>query len=153
MVTGVAPRTRGAARRIVGSLADRRTELIHELLEKWNSGDVDGFFDAVGPEFEFRPDPSFPDSGPYNGEDLRQWLKEWQETWEGNRLEVLEITDHGPAVTLDSRWHLLATGRGEEIPVQGFTIVVWFDDDDRPLAMAAFFDRARALEEATGRTG
>jgi SnoaL-like domain len=131
----------------------RRTELVNEFAETWNSGDVDAFFDAVGPKFEFRPDPSFPDTGPYSGEDLREWLREWQGTWEGNRLEVLGITDHGPAVTLDSRWHLVATGKGEEVPVQDFTIVVWFDDDDQPLGMAAFFDRERALEEARTRTG
>jgi ketosteroid isomerase-like protein len=127
--------------------------LIDEMLDKWNSGDVDGFFDTVGPEFEFRPDPSFPDSGLYRGEELRAWLHEWQGTWEGNRFEVLGITEHGSAVTLDSRWHLVATGRGEEIPVQDFTLVVWFDDDDQPLGMAAFFDRELALEEARTRAG
>jgi hypothetical protein len=65
----------------------------------------------------------------------------------------LGITDHGPAVTVDSRWHLIATGKGQEVPVQDFTIVVWFDAQDRPLRMAAFFDRERALEEARGQTG
>jgi hypothetical protein len=139
--------------RTVEFVPGRRTELIDELLGKWNSGEVDAFFDAVGPEFEFRPDPSFPDTGPYSGEELREWLRDWQGTWEGNRLEVLGITDHGPAVTLDSRWHLVATGKGEEVPVQDFTIVVWFDDDDQPLGMAAFFDRERALEEAQRGTG
>ncbi|HEY1237015.1 MAG TPA: nuclear transport factor 2 family protein [Solirubrobacterales bacterium] len=134
-------------------MPDPRRALIDELLEKWNSGDVDGFFDVVGPDFEFRPDPSFPDTGPYRGEELRRWLHEWQGTWEGNRLELLGVTDHGPAVTLDSRWHLLATGRAEEVPVQDFTIVVWFDGDDRPLGMAAFFDRERALEEARSGAG
>jgi hypothetical protein len=129
-------------------VADARTELIRDLLEKWNSGDVDAFCDAVGPEFEFRPDASFPDPGPYRGEELRRWLHEWKGTWEGNRYEVLGTTDHGPAITLDSRWHLAAKGSGDEIPVQDFTLVMWFDRKDRPLGMAGFFDRARAVEEA-----
>ena len=125
-------------------MGNRRTELVRELVGIWNSGDVDGFLDAVGPRFEFTPDPSFPDTGPYAGEDLRRWLLEWKGTWEGNRYEVLEITDHGPAVSIDSRWHLLAKGTGGEIPVSDFALVIWFDDDDRPLRMAAFFDRERA---------
>jgi ketosteroid isomerase-like protein len=133
-------------------VADPRTELIHDLLEKWNSGDVDSFFDALPPDFEFTPDPSFPDVGSYTGEELRQWMHEWQGTWEGNRYEVLGITDHGPAVTLDSRWHLAAKGSEDEIPVQDFTLVIWFDED-RPLGMAAFFDRDRALEAVTRGTG
>jgi hypothetical protein len=133
-------------------VTDRRTQVVNELVDLWNSGDVDGFMEAVGPEFKFTPDPSFPDSGPYRGEELRQWLQEWKGTWEGNRYEMLGITDHGPAVTLDSRWHLIATGQGQEVPVQDFTLVVWFDDDDRPVGMAGFFDRERALVEAK-RTG
>lgn len=134
------------------TLADRRTELIYELLEKWNSGDVDAFMEVVGPEFEFKPDPSFPDSGLYKGEELRAWLHEWKGTWAGNRYELLGITDHGAAAMLDSRWHLAAKGTGDEIPVQDFALVLWFDDD-RPLGMAAFFDRERALEAATAGTG
>lgn len=153
-----APVTRGvyhappeaAYSRVVG---DRRTELIHELVETWNSGDVDAFFDGLGPEFEFMPDPSFPDPGPYTGEDLREWLRDWQGTWEGNRYEVLDITDHGQALALDSRWHLFAKGTRDEIPVSDFTIVLWFDAEDRPIRMAAFFDRERALEAARGGTG
>jgi ketosteroid isomerase-like protein len=134
-------------------VADRRTEVVNELLEKWNSGDVDAFFDAIGPDFQFTPDPSFPDTGPYSGEDLREWFREWQGTWEGNRYEVLGITDHGPAVAVDSRWHLIATGRGQEVPVSDFTVVLWFDAQDRPVRMAAFFDRERAIEEAQRETG
>ncbi len=127
--------------------------MVNELVELWNSGDVDAFMEAVGAEFEFTPDPSFPDTGPYRGEQLREWLQEWKGTWEGNRYEVLGIADHGPGVTVDSRWHLIATGQGQEVPVQDFTLVLWFDGRDRPVGMAAFFDRERALDEAKRRAG
>jgi hypothetical protein len=134
-------------------VASRRSELINELVDTWNAGDVDGFLDVVGPGFEFRPDPSFPDSGTYTGEDLRQWLHEWQGTWQGNRFEALQLSEHGPAVVIDSRWHLAAKGTGDEIPVNDFTLVIWFDAEDRPLGMAAFFDRERALDTAKRGTG
>jgi ketosteroid isomerase-like protein len=149
----VAPATWGVYHAYIRAVTDRRTEVVHQLVEMWNSGDLDGYLEALGPDFEFTPDPSFPDTGPYSGEELREWLREWQGTWEGNRFEVLGITDHGPAVTVDSRWHLIATGKGQEVPVQDFTIVFWLDAQDRPLRMAAFFDRERALEEARGQTG
>jgi hypothetical protein len=134
-------------------VASRRSELVHELVETWNSGDVDRVLERLGPQFEFRPDPSFPDTGVYTGEDLRRWLHEWQGTWQGNRLEALELTDQGSAVIIDSRWHLAAKGTGDEIPVNDFTMVLWFDAGDRPLRMAAFFDRERAIEEARLSTG
>jgi hypothetical protein len=134
-------------------VSSRRTELVLELVEKWNSGGVEAYLEALGPEFEFTPDPSFPDTGSYAGEDLRRWLREWTATWEGNQLEVLGITDHGRAVTLDSRWHLAAKQTGDEIPNRDFTLVIWFDAQDRPLRMAAFFDRDRAAHEAQRELG
>ena len=130
-----------------------RIALADELVATWNSGDVDRFMEAIGPDFEFRPDPSFPDTGPYRGEDLRRWLHEWKGTWQGNRYEVLGMTDHGPAIAIDSRWHLAAKGTGDEIPVQDFTLVIWFDGEDRPLGMAAFFDHGEAVREAQEPTG
>jgi hypothetical protein len=129
-------------------VASRRTELILELVDTWNSGDVDRFLDRVGSQFEFSPDPSFPDSGSYAGDDLRQWLRDWQGTWQGNRFEALALAEHGSAVVIDSRWHLAAKGTEDEIPVSDFTIVFWFDAEDRPRRMAAFFDRELALQEA-----
>jgi ketosteroid isomerase-like protein len=134
-------------------VGDRRIDLIRELVETWNKGDVDAVLDTLGPDFEFTPDPSFPDPGAYTGEQLRSWLHEWQSTWEGNRLEVLGITDHGTALTLESRWHLVPKGTADVVPVSDFTMVLWFDDQDRPLRMAAFFDQGRALEVAQTGTG
>jgi ketosteroid isomerase-like protein len=134
-------------------MGERRIQLVDEMVETWNSGDLDAFLDVLGPDFEFRPDPSFPDSGTYTGEELRGWLHEWQGTWEGNRFEALELTEHGRAVVIDSRWHLAAKGTDDEIPVNDFTLVIWFDAGDRPLRMAAFFDRERAIQEAGLGTG
>lgn len=75
------------------------------------------------------------------------------ETWRDNRLEVLEITEHGRAVRMESRWHLAAPQGAGEIPVSDFSVVFWFDRDDRPTRMAAFFDRERAVEAAEADTG
>jgi len=147
------PATPGVYHAYIRTVTDRRTELVQKLVEMWNSGDVDAFCEAVGPDFQFTPDPSFPETGPYSGEELRKWLREWQGTWEGNRYEVLGIDDHGQAMTIDSRWHLVAKGTGDQVPASDFTIVFWLDADDRPRGMAAFFDRDRALEVARGGTG
>jgi hypothetical protein len=48
-----------------GVEASQRIEWLLCQVELWNSGDVDGVVDAFGPEFEFTPDPSFPDAGTY----------------------------------------------------------------------------------------
>jgi hypothetical protein len=135
-------------------VASRRTATVKALVELWNSGDLGRFLEALAPDFEFTPDPSFPDAGVYRGDEMRGWMRDWAETWQDNELEILGSAEHGRAVILDCRWHLAAPQSGDEIPVGDFSLVLWFDrdEDDLPTRMAAFFDRDRALQEA-GVTG
>jgi hypothetical protein len=42
-------------------VAGDRVEWLKRQVEVWNAGDIDGLLDALGPDFEFTPDPSFPD--------------------------------------------------------------------------------------------
>jgi ketosteroid isomerase-like protein len=134
-------------------VASRRVEWVVRQVEAWNSGDVEGFLASIAPDLEFTPDPSFPDAGTYRGEEFRDWMREWARTWRDSRLEVLGIADHGGTVLLESRWHLAAPQSAEEIPVSDFNVVLWFDRDDEPTRMAAFFDRDRAIEAASTGTG
>jgi ketosteroid isomerase-like protein len=135
-------------------MASRRVEWVKRQVETWNSGDIEAFMEAVPADFEFAPDPSFPDAGTYRGEEVEKWIREWARTWQANRLEVLGVEELGSAVLLESRWHLAAPQTGGEIPVSDFNVVLWFDrGDDRPTRMAAFFDRERAVEAAEEGTG
>jgi SnoaL-like domain len=122
-------------------------------VETWNSGDLEAFLGELPAEFEFTPDPSFPDAGTYRGDEVRRWMQGWVETWRDNRLEVLNVVEGDRTVRLESRWHLATPQGGGEIPVSDFDVVFWFDPDDRPVRMAAFFDRERALEAVRGPTG
>jgi ketosteroid isomerase-like protein len=132
-------------------VASKRVEWVERQVQTWNSGDVDAFMDSVPPDFEFTPDPSFPDAGTYRGEEVANWIREWARIWQDNKLEVLGITEHGRVVVLESRWHLAAPQTGGEIPVSDFNVVLWFDrGEEQPSRMAAFFDRERALEAAGG---
>ncbi len=133
-------------------MASERIEWFHRLVKIWNSGDFDGFLDALGPDFEFTPDPSFPDTGTYKGDDLRDWMGGWARTWDENELEILGTTESGSTVIVESRWHLTAAA-GQKIPLRDFYFVIWFDDDERAKAAAAFFDRDRALEVAAAPPG
>ena len=132
-------------------MSSPRVEWVRQQAEIWNSGDIDAFMESVPPDFEFTPDPSFPDAGTYRGDEVETWIREWVRTWQDNRLEVLGIEERGRAVLIESRWHLAAPQTGGEIPVSDFNVVLWFDrDGDQPTRMAAFFDRERALEAAKG---
>lgn len=136
-------------------MASERIEWVLRQVETWNSDEVDAFLDALGPEFAFTPDPSFPDADTYRGERLRRWFREWAHAWQDSRLEVLGITEQGPALIVDSRWHLTAPQTGVEVPNSDFTLVIWFDRerDDRPRRTVAYFDRERAVEAARDNPG
>jgi hypothetical protein len=132
-----------------------RADWAERMVELWNSGDLEAWLDEIGPGFEFTPDPTFPDTGVYKGEELREWMRSWARTWENNRFEMLEFSNQGDASLIRSRWHLAAPRSGEEVPVQDFTLVVWWDGPDpaRPTRMAAFFEHEEALAKASGATG
>jgi hypothetical protein len=132
-------------------MASERVERLRALADAWNRGDVDGVMAQLGPEFEFRPDPSFPDARPMSGEELRSWLHQWADTWAGSELELFDLEDHRPGATARARWRLQAPGSEAELPVADFTFVVWFDDADRPARCAAFFDHERALQTIRAR--
>ena len=121
----------------------------------WNSGEIETLLDEVGPEFVFTPDPIFPDAGIYRGEALREWMRDWVRTWKDNRFELLDYTEIGAASLCRSRWHLTAPDSGEGVPVQDFTIIVWWDgpDPERPSGMAAFFEHEEALAKVSERAG
>jgi ketosteroid isomerase-like protein len=133
-------------------VASDRVETLQRLLGLLNTGDLEAFFDAIGPDVEFTPDPSFPDADTYSGEDLRRWMSEWALTWDESSLEMLETTELERAVLVNARWHLTAAGTGQAIPIEDFYLVVWFEDG-RPTRSAAFFDGGRAREVAEAPPG
>jgi hypothetical protein len=136
-------------------VAPRRLEFAHRLVEFWNNGEYDRWLDELGPEFEFTPDPSFPDAGTYRGDDLRRWMGEWIATWKENRFELLGVEELGDALLLAGGWHLATREGGGEVPLADFTLVLHYPDHDadRPGRMTAFFDPEQAREAARTDTG
>ena len=132
-----------------------RVEFANRWVELWNSGDYERWFEEVGPEFEFRPDPSFPDAGAYSGEELRRWMNEWIATWGENRFEMVDLEEEGNALLIRSRWHLATRQGGDQVPAEEFTMVLLYPDAEaeRPDRMAAFFDREQARRTARENPG
>ena len=76
-------------------MAQRHIEWAERMVELWNSGDLEAWLDEIGSDFEFTPDPSFPDVGTYKGEELRDWMREWARTW-----QMVSFFDHEQALRL-----------------------------------------------------
>jgi len=121
-------------------------EEVLQLVELWNAGDVDIWLEQVDPDLSFRPDPSFPDSGWMRGEAFHRWMHEWAQTWQGNRLELLERPSrHGNATVARARWHLTTLQSGSEVPVQDFTFIFWENEHGHLIRFAGLFDHEQAL--------
>jgi len=82
-------------------------------------------------------------------------MHEWARTWEHNRFEMLDFREQGDAALVTARWHLAAPGSGEGVPVQDFSIVLFWGSPEhqQPTRMAAFFDHEEAERVAAGGTG
>ena len=133
-----------------------RLEWVTRMAELWNEGDVDRWLDEAGPDFEFTPDPSFPDHDTYRGEEFREFMHGWARTWQDNRFELLGFEEMGDVGLMRSRWHLAAPGGSSgDVPVADFTLVVWWEGSEalRPHRMAAFFDDEAARAAALPGTG
>lgn len=132
-------------------MASGRIERAQELVELWNSGNFEKWLDEVGSDFEFTPDPSFPDADTYRGEDFRRWMHDWVATWRENRFELLGIEEVAGSVLITGRWHLITHQTGAEVPLRDFTLVLFFEEGhERARRMSAHFDPEQARDAARG---
>jgi ketosteroid isomerase-like protein len=86
-------------------------EIVRQSLERWSSGDLEGFLERVDPELEWRTSGLYPDVDPvYHGHDgFRKFWRDFHETWETLRMEILETITAGDRVAFS--FHFDATGR------------------------------------------
>ena len=110
-------------------MAQRHLEWAERMVELWNSGDLEAWLDEVGSDFEFTPDPSFPDVGSYKGEELRDWMRSGLAP--GGTVRDAASPPRG-------RWHL--DDPGFEIPLGHFSSAPSFDHEQA----------LRLAEEETG---
>jgi hypothetical protein len=127
-----------------------RVEIFEELIRTMNDDGTTALFESVPEGFEFTPDPSFPESGTFTGEELRRWGVAWETAWETVRLELLQTEEEGGAVYSRCRWRAKGAASGVDVPFEEFTMIIWFDREDAPVRGAAFFDHDLAVAALRG---
>jgi ketosteroid isomerase-like protein len=120
---------------------------VRELVRVWNEGDLDVFLAQVDPDFEFTPDPKFPEQGPFSGEDLRKWMEDWWTTWGDAHLELDSVERVADVFVAKCRWVISGVKSGAHVPAE-FSFAMWFGVDGRLRRVVAFFDHATAVEIA-----
>jgi len=119
-----------------------------ELADSYNSGDLDAFLARVDPGVVFKPDPEWPEAGPFVGrEAFARFLEDWRGAWEEVRLEVDRVEEQGDLAIAQCRWIVSGAASGAPVPV-AFTLVAHFRADGLASQIRAFFDHDEALRWA-----
>ena len=129
-----------------------QSERWRALVDLWNTGGVDAWFDAAGSRVLFSPDPRFPEQGPFSGSEFRTFVEQWVQTWGGSAGLVLvdDPVERSGAVVSRVRWDVSGATSGAHVPGEWaeFTFVGWFADDGSMDRLLAFFDHDAALAAA-----
>jgi hypothetical protein len=120
-------------------------------VELWNGGDFERWWDEVGSRMTFTPDPRFPETGPFEGEELRNFYDQWWEAWGGeSRLVVRDLFERSGAVVARCLWDVSGAASGAHMPEEWatFTLVGWSREDGSIETLLGFLDHEEALAAA-----
>jgi ketosteroid isomerase-like protein len=101
----------------------------------------------LNPEIEIE-DTVIPDGSDYRGhKGFFRWLERWNESWEGWRLENIEIVSAGDDYVV-GLWRMVAKGKGSGIEIDRPDAVVYKLRDSKIVRMAYYNDQDKALKAA-----
>jgi uncharacterized protein len=126
-------------------------ELVREIVEALNRGDVDGMLDRMDPDFEWRPLESSPAAGgAYRGrEQVRRYVEDWLGTFDDLRLELEEPTEVADRVVVVV--HGQGRGRASGLELRNRFCQVWTVRGGTAIGMEEYATRALALAELGSR--
>jgi ketosteroid isomerase-like protein len=122
-------------------------EIIRQLGDRWNRGDIEGALELFHDDAVFGAGEEWPDPITRHGrDDIRVGMEDWRAAWETVVVEVDSLAPHGDKVVVEARWN----SRGRLSGLEGtmpFLMVVtlrdgkiaaveWFTDHDRAVAAA-----------------
>jgi ketosteroid isomerase-like protein len=120
-------------------------DLVREIIDALNRGDVDGMLARMDPDFEWRPLETSPVASVYRGHDqVRRYVEDWIATFEGLRLDLEELTQLGEQVITVARGH--GRGRASGVQLDSAFCQVWTLRGAVAIAMDEYATRAQGLE-------
>jgi ketosteroid isomerase-like protein len=122
-------------------------DIIRELTERWNAGDVDGVVPLYTEDAEIRTGPHWPEVTTYRGrEEIRRTSAEWASMWDMLQIEVDTLEEFGDKLVVTGAWRMrgAASGIHGEMPVfivfrfrEGLIAALeWFEDHESAVVAA-----------------
>ena len=126
-------------------------QLVHEIVEALNRGDVDGMLDRMHPDFEWRPLESSPAAGGvYRGrEQVRRYVEDWLGTFDNLRLDLEDPTEVADRVVAVVRGH--GRGRASGLQLDTRFCQVWTIRGGTAVGMGEYATREQAMAELGSR--
>jgi ketosteroid isomerase-like protein len=123
---------------------DAGVELVREINEALNRGDIDGMLARMDPDFEWRPLEASPVARVYRGrEQVRRYVEDWLGTFESLRLDLEDSTEIADRVVAVVRGH--GRGRASGVELQTRFCQVWTLRCGAAVAMDEYPTREQAL--------
>jgi uncharacterized protein len=119
-------------------------EVIREIVEALNRGDVDGMLARMDPDFEWRPLEESPVSRTYRGhEHVRAYVEDWLATFDDLRLTLGEASTFGDHVVVDVEGS--GRGRASGVELDSRFWQVWTLREGRAVRMDEYASRQEAI--------
>jgi ketosteroid isomerase-like protein len=134
------------------SREDARIDRVRELVRIWNVGDLERYLETFAPDAVFNPDPTWPEQGPFRGDAIGRFMRDYLEAWENAQVVIDHIESHGEVVLARCRWLITGSASGIDIPTE-FSLVFRIDDEGFVRRMDAFFEHAEARRQALEAAG
>jgi ketosteroid isomerase-like protein len=126
-------------------------QLVRDIIDALNRGDVDAMLERMHPDFEWRPLESSPVAGNvYRGhEQVRRYVEDWLGTFDDLRIELDEPTQVGDHVVALVQGH--ARGRASGLELNNRFCQAWTIRDGLAVGMEEYASRELALVELGSR--
>ena len=120
-------------------------ELVQDIVESLNRGDVDGMLARMHPDFEWRPLEASPVARVCRGhEQVRGYVEDWLSTFDGLRLDLEDPTEVAGRVIAPV--NAQGRGRGSGLALETRFCQVWTVCDGTALTMQEYASREDALD-------
>ena len=115
----------------------------------WNAGEYEEALRFAHPDVIWRVEPFFPDMETvYKGhEEVRRFIKTFNEAWEANSLEIERVTDERPGQILVELKFKAKARDGLEFEAP-FHQIYRYDEDNLLIEFHGFVDETEARREA-----
>jgi ketosteroid isomerase-like protein len=128
-------------------MSQENVEIVRELIDRSNAGDVPGMLELVSPEIVGFPATDQPESGILRGPaEFATYLQSWHDAWGERTVAPREFIDRGDWVIVTLK--LVVRGRASGIPVTADDAHLWRFRGGRAIEYRECGTKEKALEAA-----